>query len=102
MIACAIETAFYQRLGILLAAERRHRHLSQSELALILGVHRNTVMRWEKGECYVDALQLLRLADALSCNHLMLLPPKEFTWGAEGKKPVQSERELTKNAAGIG
>jgi transcriptional regulator with XRE-family HTH domain len=96
-----IEAEFYRRMGELIEAKRKQRHMTQTDVAYIVGVHRNTILRWEQGESPVDMWNLLRLADALSCNHLLLLPPRECTWGAlpaleaerDPKKGVQAERD---------
>lgn len=110
----AIEANFYYVLGSQIEIQRKRAGLTQTDLGALLGVHRNTILRWESGECPVDAWQLLRMADVLHCNHLLLLPAKEFTWGGDLirmevernralKKPVQSERDpigrFTKGAA---
>jgi transcriptional regulator with XRE-family HTH domain len=99
-----IEGNFYRRMGSLLEAKRKQRGVSQTDVGSAIGVHRNTIMRWESGESAIDMWQLLRLADVLSCNHLLLLPSREFTWGTDlvrlererdplGRKPLQLERD---------
>lgn len=85
MMEHALEESFYQRLGILLADKRRRVGISQDQLAHLVGVHRNTILRWEKGDQSLDTLHLLRVADALGCTHLQLLPGREMVWG-----PLQS------------
>lgn len=94
----AIEATFYQRLGSQIESTRKHRGISQTELGSLLGVHRNTIMRWESGESPVDLWQMLRLADVLSCNHLMLLPPREFTWGGDLRKLLRERDPKAKVA----
>lgn len=88
-----IESVFYREFGRKLAAKRKHRGFSQESLAAELGVHRNTVCRWERGESPIDLWVLLRLADLLSCQHLMLLPAREFTWGGPMVRRMQVERD---------
>lgn len=73
------EQQFYAQLGVLIRNKRQARHISQCSLAVAIGVHRNSIRRWEQGEA-VNTLELLRIAHALSCNHLVLLPPV----GSEG------------------
>jgi transcriptional regulator with XRE-family HTH domain len=74
------ESDFHYELGRNIRAKRKQRHILQYALANDLGVHRNELMRWEKGECRVPLYMLLHLADLLSCNHLVLLPPRASGW----------------------
>jgi transcriptional regulator with XRE-family HTH domain len=78
-----IEAAFYEHMGRFIEAKRIQRKMSQSVVAEMMGVHRNTIMRWESGDCRIDTWHLLRLADVLSINHLLLLPPRQYTWGRD-------------------
>jgi len=99
----SIEQAFYTELGRKLASKRRERGLHQQDVAHEIGVHRNTLMRWKSGEQGITLWMLLRLCDILSCQHFILLPEREFTWGAElhalryerdpKRKSVQAERD---------
>ena len=97
-----LEAAFYQELGRKLELRRKAQGMTQQALAAKLGVHRNMVYRWEAGESAVPLWMLLRAADLLGCNHLFLMPSKEYTWGLyrdylrerdPGKKAVQNERD---------
>lgn len=107
-----IESAFYTEMGHLLTDRRNRAGFTQSALAAELGVHRNTVFRWESGEAAVPTWELMRIADVLSCNHSMLIPAKGFTWGRDYhalqrereniRKPVQSERDPFVSDAEIG
>ena len=47
---------------------RKKRNLKQSELALLVGVDRTAVTRWESGEVNPRADRLLKIADALRCS----------------------------------
>lgn len=96
----AIEAGFYAIMGGLIEAKRKERKMTQTEVGNMIGVHRNTIMRWESGEMRMDVWQFIRLADALAVSHLKLLPPRKFTWGVgfdemvfERDKPLtQKER----------
>lgn len=94
----SIEANFYQCLGRKLEVKRKEQRISQTELGRLVGAHRNTIMRWEQGKCAIDAWQLLRLADALSCNHLMLLPPKELAWGPDFLRLMRERDPRVKSA----
>ena len=102
-----LEAAFYQELGRKLELRRKSQKMSQQTLAAELGVHRNTLMRWESGEQKAPLWMLLRIADLLSCNLLFLMPSRDYTGGLyrdylrerdPSKKAVQNERDsaLTK------
>jgi DNA-binding XRE family transcriptional regulator len=97
-----LEAAFYQELGRKLELRRHTQGMAQLTLAANLGVHRNTVMRWESGEMKCPLWMLLRAADLLGCNHLFLMPSRDYVWGLyrdylrerdPGKKAVQKERD---------
>jgi len=101
-----IEATFYREFGILLRRKRCQRGWSQQELATEIGVHRNTIARWEAGGEKVNIFMLLRAADILGCQHLLLLPARSFVWGEDlqrllherdphffGGKKVQAERD---------
>ena len=93
----AIEAGFYSCLGRNIEAKRKERRLTQTDVGRLLGVHRNTIMRWESGDGRVDMWMILRLADALNCNHLMLLPPREYTWGTDfGRILAERDPGLTR------
>ena len=79
----AIEREFCCEQGRLLREKREHRRISQAQLGALVGVHRNTIWRWEDGDAGIPVWMLLRVADALSCNHLALMPAKRYTWGLD-------------------
>lgn len=56
---------------------RQKRNLKQSELALIVGVDRTAVTRWESGEVNPRADRLLKIANALRCSVDYLLNNKK-------------------------
>lgn len=80
--ASVTERAFDSEIGRIIESKRKERGISQQMLALSVGVHRNTLCRWESGERGCPLWMLLRIADVLCCNHLVLLPRREYTWGA--------------------
>ena len=80
--ASVTERAFNSAIGLIIESKRKERGISQQMLALSVGVHRNTLCRWESGERACPLWMLLRIADLLCCNHLVLLPRREYTWGA--------------------
>lgn len=57
--------------------------MPQQTLAAEIGVHRNTLMRWEMGEGSLPLWMLLRICDVLCCQHLLLLPARTYTWGED-------------------
>lgn len=92
-----VEAAFYRELGRKLFDKRMSRKMSRETLAREVGCHRNTVMRWEEGDCVIPIWMLLRICDVLCCNHLLILPAREYTWGRE-YQAMKREREGIKNA----
>lgn len=44
---------------------RKHKGLHQAELALMLGVSRSLIAKWERGTGVPDIVQAVELADAL-------------------------------------
>jgi transposase-like protein/transcriptional regulator with XRE-family HTH domain len=46
-----MEDSMLSTFGDLLKAFRKQRHLTQQELATRIGVHRNTIGMWERGDC---------------------------------------------------
>lgn len=77
----AVEAAFYSAFGARLRVLREARQMSQGGLAVELGVHRNTICRWEQGESAIDLWLLMRVADVLSIPHEQLLPARRLVWG---------------------
>jgi transcriptional regulator with XRE-family HTH domain len=86
-----IEAAFYGQLGLKLREKRKQRGLSRNDVALAIGTHRNTILRWEMGDM-IPVWMLLRWCDVLSCQHFMMLPARELTWGRELPK-ITRERD---------
>jgi transcriptional regulator with XRE-family HTH domain len=89
---------FYCLLGANVLAKRKHRKVSLNELARSIGVHRNTLWRWEQGDQPMPLYALLMAADRLECNHLALLPATRAHWIPKPIKhkpeiPIQFERD---------
>ena len=78
-----IESAFYVELGRKIAAKRKACKMSMRALGVEVGVHRNTVYRWEVGTGIIGPWHLLRLCDVLHCHFPLMLPAPYFTWGGE-------------------
>lgn len=97
-----IEGAFYAEMGKKLWCKRTERGWSRAALAKEVGCHRNSVERWETGGS-ISVWMLLRVCDILCCQHLLMLPSREYTWGGDYermkrerdqmRKAVQSERD---------
>ncbi len=87
-----IEASFSRELGRRLKIRRRELKLSRREVGFLVGVHQNTILRWEDGDGVVTVWQLLRVADVLQRNFIMLLPDRSYTWG--GLENLERERNL--------
>jgi len=57
-----------RRLALPLERSRRARELSQGDLALLLGVSRSTVQRWEDVEKFPRPIALIAWASRLKCS----------------------------------
>lgn len=51
-----------------IASLRIQRGLTQSQLAKMVGTHKNIISRWELGVATPNGKNLLKLAEALGCN----------------------------------
>lgn len=65
---------FAIQFGALVHARRKKRQLTLAALGALVGVHEQSVWRWEHGEQLPDAYDLARLARALGCSVRSLLP----------------------------
>ena len=83
---------FYCLLGANVLAKRKHRKVSLNELARSIGVHRNTLWRWEQGTQPMPLHALLLAADRLCCNHLVLLPTTHGQWIPAPARPLVHEK----------
>jgi transcriptional regulator with XRE-family HTH domain len=72
--------------------------VSQCALGRELGIHRNTVLRWESGEAEITIHDYLRVCDLLECNVFTLLPATQFTWGPGISAIMKGERVPTARA----
>lgn len=74
----------------------RKGRFSQAELAEIIGVHENTLRRWELGERSPDADALVKIAQALGCSISELMEDN-------GEEPVQRKifTSTTKSSKGM-
>jgi transcriptional regulator with XRE-family HTH domain len=71
------EDAFYKRLGELLRARRKERHLTQESLASLWKLNRTTVVNIEKGRQRISVHQLVLVANHLGCHAQDLIPRLE-------------------------
>lgn len=92
----AIAGEFYADLGRRLWKVRKREHMSCTELGSELGVHRNTIQRWEAGIGSVDLWTLLRICDVLHVNVMAMLPPTDLVWGRELDRVDSERNELMK------
>ena len=98
----SVQTHFERALGQKIMSKRRDRGFTQIDLAAEIGVHRNTLSRWEDGDGSPDVWMLLRISYVLRSNILIFLPGRELVWGSalaqaveerDPKKGVASERD---------
>ena len=68
---------------------RKHKGLSQEELAQQLHVVRQTVSKWENGSSVPDAGMLIRLAEVLDCTVSELLEDSQTA--EAGEKEIASQ-----------
>ena len=62
-------------IGLRIAAVRRFRSMSQSQLAAAIGVSKSVVAHWEHARAKVDVVRLIAIARALRCRPDDLLRP---------------------------
>lgn len=58
---------FTKRQASSLKAERARRSMTQEQLAESIGVSKDAVTRWERGECVMSFETAYRIAKALNC-----------------------------------
>ena len=68
------EDEFSYEVGRLIWKKRIQRKMSRETLAKIVGVHRNSIWRWEEGDCPIPLWYFLQMCYALSMPHTMMLP----------------------------
>lgn len=79
-----------------LIKRRKEKGMTQDELADLLGVSRQSVSKWENGECYPETDKLVRLADVLETglDELMGRTPSESSRkAAEEQEPNEGAKE---------
>jgi transcriptional regulator with XRE-family HTH domain len=103
-------SALAWHIGQELADERKRRKMNQDAVGLVLGVHRNTLSRWEIGENPPCIIDFIRICDALACRPATIMDRAVQAYSGikprrrgkqlrtERDKPltVQEERKLTK------
>lgn len=66
-------TDFYKTIGLRIAAARKLQDMTQDELAEKIGVHKQTLWRWEAGKRAPNGGELRELATVLDCSADFLL-----------------------------
>lgn len=84
----------YQEFGILLAAERKRKHLSQAQLGARVGLSRTSVTNIECGRQPIQLHQLFTFASVLKIDPAKLLP-KEPNLSALEPADVAQDGRLT-------
>jgi transcriptional regulator with XRE-family HTH domain len=69
------EERFHNQLGRIIRTRREQLGLTQDQIAEALSLSRTSIVNIEKGRQRVIAYQLVRLATALRCEVVDLLPP---------------------------
>lgn len=92
---------FYRALGDRVKKARTDAKVSQDSLARAVGLSRTSITNIEKGRQPVQALLLVKIADALSTSAAVLLPPhakdgRRISDGALKKLPAESKRWVEK------
>ncbi len=75
---------FFEKLVLL----RKARRMTQTEMADLLGVTRQSVYKWEKGDSYPEAMTLLAMREVFGLSIDTLLDPTYMLKLPEGAKPV--------------
>jgi transcriptional regulator with XRE-family HTH domain len=68
------EAEFSYEVGEKIRQKRIQRKMSREVLARMIHVHRNTIWRWEDGDCPIPLWGFLQICYALSMPHTMMLP----------------------------
>ena len=73
---------------------RKKEGITQAELSEKIGVHENTIRRWESGDFEPRASELKKLCDALNCTEAELLnSTPEENWTLEIKLSTELNRK---------
>lgn len=67
------EKTYCAAFGLKLRSIRKQQKIRQQNLAAKIGVHRNTLMRWEREGMACSVWDLLKLAEALNVHPVALL-----------------------------
>lgn len=62
------EPEFWHQYGLRIRKQRKRLKMSQTWLGNLLGVHRNTINRWEHGMNTVDVYQSIRMREIFGDN----------------------------------
>ena len=98
-----IEAEFCFEVGERIRKKRLQRKMSRETLAKIVGVHRNSIWRWEEGDAPMPLWYFLQVCYALQIPYFSMLPGEDLRnselrrWiereNLPAKKSVQSERD---------
>jgi transcriptional regulator with XRE-family HTH domain len=77
------EKIFAIEFGKRIKKLRRISNFSQTGFGDAVGVHRNTIAHWEKGEALISLLDAMRIVGVIHCDLNCLLPGSAFVWGRE-------------------
>ncbi|MBO5526012.1 MAG: helix-turn-helix domain-containing protein [Clostridia bacterium] len=86
--------------GTKLQDARTNKHLTQEQLAGLLGVTRQSVSRWESDVVYPDLAKIVRLSELLGVSTDYLLKNEEFV--SENKKPSKFLTDLVGKKVTLG
>jgi transcriptional regulator with XRE-family HTH domain len=97
------EAEFTFEVGEKIRQKRIQRKMSREALARIVGVHRNSIWRWEEGDAPITMWMFLQICYALSMPHTQMLPGRSVQSSAMlqqlkgeqgiGRRTVQFERD---------
>ena len=95
------ETTYLTRIGTLIRDARRHKGLTQSELADLLQTSQSAVVRIEQGKQNLSLEMLARIGERLDSEFVSLGHSGPQHLRIEGGKPLSGEIEVktSKNAA---
>lgn len=86
-------------MGAKIANARKQQNITQEQLAMLLGVTRQSVSRWESDAAYPEVDKIIKLAEVLQINCDYLLRGEDAESG-ETKVPTTPVTRLLKSAAG--
>jgi transcriptional regulator with XRE-family HTH domain len=86
-----------------LRRERKRRHMSQAELAVLLGVHQQTVSEWENGRLLIDEAQKQLLLKMLGPDSELALNLDKIDFDTKSSKPKAKRinGQLRRNWVGL-